>query len=390
MIRLATAFARPSPSSSVSSSANSSPPSRAARSSLRMQLLIRSATAASSRSPAAWPSVSLTTLKSSRSRNRTARTPAVGQFGQVAIDLLGEHRPVREPGQRVVIGLVAKLLLQAGEFRERLLELAVLEGDRRLVGKRLQQPQVVVVERGPLGQPVGDGHRADHPGLAHQRRHHGLADRATVVVASDGPRKNARRSASRRTVTGSSASQGDGHHHLRSAAMEGGRPQGAGTAASLEQHLGDLGPEHVAGVVEQRDERGVELRRVLEDPARLVEQLQPFVLLALGDVGAVGEEHRDQRNDEEHDRARVDPHDRDREQGEAGVGQRDHRPEPDHLRQLLELRRAARQRDRGRDREDAHDARRQRRGEGRDPVGRARACRSARRSRGRSRGRRRR
>ena len=71
----------------------------------------------------------------------------------------------------------------------------------------------------------------------------------------------------------------------------------------MQEDLGDLGPEHVAGVVEQRDERRVELRRVLQDPARLVEQLQALVLLALGDVGAVGEEQRHERDDQQPDGA---------------------------------------------------------------------------------------
>ena len=39
---------------------------------MRTRPLIRSVTATSSASPAAWPSVSLTTLKSSRSMNRIA------------------------------------------------------------------------------------------------------------------------------------------------------------------------------------------------------------------------------------------------------------------------------------------------------------------------------
>ena len=99
---------------------------------------------------------------------------------RLSLDLLGEHRPVREPRQRVVVGLVAELLLEPGQLGERLLELAVLERDRGLVGERLEQPQVVVVERGPLGEPVGDGHRADHPGLADERADHRLADRAPV------------------------------------------------------------------------------------------------------------------------------------------------------------------------------------------------------------------
>ena len=93
-------------------------------------------------------------------------------------------------------------------------------------------------------------------------------------------------------MTGSSASQVAGTITSGSASVDRGRPQCARAAAGLEQDLGDLGAEHVAGVVEQGDERGVELRRVLEDAARLVEQLEPLVLLALGDVGAVGEEHR--------------------------------------------------------------------------------------------------
>ena len=59
-------------------------------------------------------------------------------------------------GQRVVIGLVAELLLEPGELGQRLLELAVLEGDRDLVGERLEQTQVVLAEAGPLGQPVDD------------------------------------------------------------------------------------------------------------------------------------------------------------------------------------------------------------------------------------------
>ena len=52
--------------------ANSSPPSRAMRSSSRTRVEIRLVTDTSSSSPAAWPSVSLTILKSSRSMNRTA------------------------------------------------------------------------------------------------------------------------------------------------------------------------------------------------------------------------------------------------------------------------------------------------------------------------------
>ena len=55
--------------------ANSSPPMRAAVSASRTLIRIRPATATSSSSPAAWPRLSFTALKSSRSRNRTASGP---------------------------------------------------------------------------------------------------------------------------------------------------------------------------------------------------------------------------------------------------------------------------------------------------------------------------
>ena len=138
-----------------------------------------------------------------------------------------------------------------------------------------------------------------------------------------------------------------GDHGLRFAIVDRRRAQGVGALlARVEDHLGDLGPEHRAGVIEQRDERGVQLRRVLQDPARLVEQLELLVLLAFRQVRPVGEEDRHERDQQEQDGARVDPHDRDREQGEARVRQRHDQPELEHLGQLLELRRPARQRDR--------------------------------------------
>ena len=62
---------------SVSSAriANSSPPRRPTVSCSRRQLRSRPATSRSSRSPAPWPRLSLTTLKSSRSTKSTARPP---------------------------------------------------------------------------------------------------------------------------------------------------------------------------------------------------------------------------------------------------------------------------------------------------------------------------
>ena len=141
-----------------------------------------------------------------------------------------------------------------------------------------------------------------------------------------------------------------------------------GLVAWPQQHLGALGAEHLAGVLEEGGDRRVELGRVLEDPARLVEQLESLVLLALRDVRAIGEEHRQQRDHEQGQQQRVQPQHRDGQQREARVGDRHQPAELDHLGQLLVLRGAAGHRDRGRDRERAEDRGARRRGERGHPV----------------------
>ena len=300
--------------------------------------------------------------------------------GQLRIHLLGEHRPVRQPGQRVVVGLVAQLLLEAGQLGERLLQLAVLEGNGRLVGERLEEPQVLAVERGPLGEPVGDGHRADQPGLADERADHRLPDGATGQRPAGGRREERPALGGDPAVDARAELHALGDHGLRLAIVDRRRAQGVGAlVARVEDHLGDLGPEHRARVIQQCDQRGVQLRRVLQDPARLVEQLELLVLLAFRQVRPVREEDRHERDQQEQDGARVDPHDGHREQREARVRQRHDQPELEHLGQLLELRRPARQRDRGGDRQRTDHDRDEHRREGSQPVDRAR--RSARTSR---------
>ena len=69
--------------------------------------------------------------------------PAARSAREPLVDPLEEQAPVGESGQRVVVGLVAELLLEPRQLRERLLELAVLERDAGLVGERLEEPQVV-------------------------------------------------------------------------------------------------------------------------------------------------------------------------------------------------------------------------------------------------------
>ena len=93
--------------------ANSSPPSRATVSAARAQERNRSAAAMRSRSPSAWPRLSLTLLKSSRSRKSTVigLPLPLGQRERVAHPV-AEERAVGEAGERIVERLVGELLLQ--------------------------------------------------------------------------------------------------------------------------------------------------------------------------------------------------------------------------------------------------------------------------------------
>ena len=128
--------------SSLTITANSSPPSRAIASSGRTESRSRRATATSSSSPAPWPNESLKVLKSSRSMNSTATSPASASSAR--LHLVGEQAAVGEVGERVVERLVVELLLQRAQLVHGLLQAVVLERDARVVGERLEQLQVLV------------------------------------------------------------------------------------------------------------------------------------------------------------------------------------------------------------------------------------------------------
>ena len=87
-----------------------------------------------------------------------------------------------QAGQRVVIGLVAKLFLEPGELGQGLLQVAVLERDGGLVRERLEEPQVVLAEHRPFGQSVADDQRADRLGLAAQGADHVSRDPPVGIV----------------------------------------------------------------------------------------------------------------------------------------------------------------------------------------------------------------
>ena len=136
----------------------------------------RCATSTSRRSPAPCPSESLTTLKSSMSRNRTAtRVPASRGALERPVEVLAEEGPVREPRQRVVERVVEELRLEPlllGRVDEQALRDAPAAG--RLVVHRVR----LVVD--PDDRAVG----GDHPVVDAERE----AGRPVLGRARDGLR----------------------------------------------------------------------------------------------------------------------------------------------------------------------------------------------------------
>jgi hypothetical protein len=124
-MRCASSSAAPSPSIRSTSTANSSPPRRETMSSPRTADTIRRPASTSSSSPAAWPKLSLTSLKRSRSRNSTANTGDRRCGRAIARCRRSSRRPVGQAGQRIVHGLVGQLLLDAHALADLLAQFGI-------------------------------------------------------------------------------------------------------------------------------------------------------------------------------------------------------------------------------------------------------------------------
>ena len=130
---------------------NSSPPRRAIVSLGAQAARRRWPTCTSSWSPAAWPRLSLTTLKRSRSMNSTASSwPQVFAAGQGVGDAVEEQRPIGQPGERIVEGAVAQLLFEdfalgrapqrTGGVLDQLVGPRLHRGARTIRARRLRAP----------------------------------------------------------------------------------------------------------------------------------------------------------------------------------------------------------------------------------------------------------
>ena len=147
---------------SGSSTANSSPPSRATVSLERRTALIRGPIWRSSSSPWWWPSVSLTSLNRSRSSSITTGRRAVAARGdERALDAVGEERAVRQAGQDVVQRLAAGRRAARAEAERGSHGDGDGHEDERWRGRihspSLATPDVMDVERGRLDGCPGLG-----------------------------------------------------------------------------------------------------------------------------------------------------------------------------------------------------------------------------------------
>ena len=214
-------------------------------------------------------------------------------------DRVGEQRAVGQAGERIVVGLMVELLLEDAELEDGLLEAVVLESDARVGGERLEQLQIVVVERADDAETVGEHDRADDPLFAGEGGDHRVGDAAAFEVALQAV------VAERQVERGGTAAGGldqrmhfvgdlgvDGLHQL---------PVGAGTEQGPKRwvlgrpeqdDLGHLGAEGLDRAGEQALERWRDLSRTGEGPVGFIEELEAAMALPLGHVRAVGGEQR--------------------------------------------------------------------------------------------------
>ena len=129
-----------------------------------------------------------------------------------------------------------------------------------VVGDSVEEPQLVGVELLVLAHAVGDHDRSDQARVAPQRADHRMAEQAVGRDRQIG----ARNVQVRRLLPPQALEEVDRllhrNHHPNPIARTNRRPMGDRRAFPIqEDKLGQVALEHLTGVLEQGDDRGVEL-----------------------------------------------------------------------------------------------------------------------------------
>ena len=293
---------------SCRSTANSSPPSRAARS----PRLERAEQAAGDR---------LQQLVADRVPERVVDRLEVVEVeeedgvvaparGEQLAEPVEEERAVGQAGERVVEGLVLEAALELAQLGDEVLEAVVLQRDARVVGQRAEEREVVAVEAADRAA-VGDQEGADDARLARERGEHRALDAAAGQGRVEERVGQRALEQPRGRVAVDQRVQGIGHvavgehHRLDRAALLDRRAQRLGALVGGQQDdLGEVAAEDVERALQQARDAGRDVGRAREQARDLVQELEALVLAPLGHVGAVGEHDGRGRDDEQHGRAR--------------------------------------------------------------------------------------
>ncbi len=228
--------------------------------------------------------------QNSRAR-RAARADVVERAAQAPLEL----GPVRQPSQGVVQRLVAQLADQ----------LAVAQGDTGVVGHRLEEQDVVVLEGADVALPVGHHQDADDAHAATERNGHCLAHAVGGEPAPcrriAGPARQQQRPGALHDVLEHPLVLGRGRflRPLEPATGTESDPGEESPVGADEGRGGPVGPQQGAGLAEDAGHDLVDLGGVAHGLTEAVEPLQVDVPVEERGVAPVGEEQERAETDQQ-------------------------------------------------------------------------------------------
>ena len=243
-----------------------------------------------------------------------------------------------------------------------------------MVGKGLQEAQVIRPIWADVTRPIGDREHSDHAALAEQRRDGQVADALLREMRSqpfvrDGTHQpkpaGLRRNPSPDALARIELGLLDRFEVLLAVEHN---PEGRLLVERKHKDLRPLGSEHLPRLPQECLDDVIEVRDLVQRSSGLVEDLEALMLLADAAVDAIGADHHPRHHDRQPNRVRSDPENRHRHQGDAGVEERCDGPRSDQLGDVW--RASDGQPDREADQQEAQDVGTDRGSHRADPAGR--------------------